>query len=147
MPETHGQLVHSRRPGQELVILDEAGGEIARVHVASGRCRLAITPRAGVRVVRGEIAERWRPRPADSKWDLVGVDEAAAIAGETVAGFLAAVQRKELPEPRRRWREDGSGGWKGDPRWRRGELLAAVANRDGSRRRRLQEPAGGPPAT
>jgi hypothetical protein len=65
----------------------------------------------------------------ESKFDLVDLNEAAALAGETPAGFLAAAQRGEMPPPASRWQRDGRGMWRGRQRWQRGAVAAAAANR------------------
>ncbi len=72
--------------------------------------------------------------------ELIGLDEAAAIAGVTRQQFWFEANRHSngvpcgrwpawngFPDKRRQYIKDGRGKWVQYPRWRRGAVLAAVA--------------------
>lgn len=66
MAETHGQICIGRRTGQELLVLDADGAELARVRVTGPRTVLSVSSPVQIQVVRGEVAGRWQPRkPAE----------------------------------------------------------------------------------
>jgi hypothetical protein len=127
---THGQIIRAMRPHEESVVVDASGQEILRIRIIGGATRLAIAAADSLQVVKAEDFDGMQPRThSGSKFDLLTLAEAAALSEDSEPGFLAAVDRGELPPPAKRWRRDERGDWRGDTRWRRGELLAAVANR------------------
>lgn len=68
--------------------------------------------------------------------ELLGLAEAAALCGETPAAFVTGVQTglypqwNGYPDPRKRFVRTRTDKWLEYPRWRRGALEAAIADRD-----------------